>query len=102
MLGLSIDFAIHFVQRTRQIFERVGNWQETSKEVFKEPVMAILKNAVIIAVGFTPLLLASLVPYQTVGFFLASIMFLSGMTTLIIMPSIVTVLQKQLFKTSNK
>ena len=44
-LGLSIDFAIHFVQRARQIFERFGNWHETSKEVFKEPAMAILKNA---------------------------------------------------------
>jgi predicted RND superfamily exporter protein len=101
-LGLSIDFAIHFVQRAKQIYEKIGNWQETSKEVFKEPVMAIVKNAVIIAVGFTPLLLASLVPYQTVGFFLASIMFLSGATTLTIMPSIVTVLQKRLFKRTRK
>lgn len=99
-LGLSIDFAIHFIQRSRQIFEKVGSWGETAKEAFKEPVRAILKNVVIIAVGFTPLLLATLVPYQTVGFFLAAIMVLSGMATLTILPSIVTVLQKRLFKKS--
>ncbi len=101
-LGLSIDFSIHFIQRSRQIFEKVGSWEETAKEAFKEPVRAILKNVVIIAVGFTPLLLATLIPYQTVGFFLAAIMVLSGMATLTILPAIVTVLQKRLFKTSNK
>ena len=101
-LGLSIDFAIHFIQRSRQIFEKVGSWEETAKEAFKEPVRAILKNVVIIAVGFTPLLLATLIPYQTVGLFLAAIMVLSGMATLTILPSIVTVLQKRLFKTSNR
>ena len=40
-LGLSIDFAIHFIQRARDIFARCGSWKETSPALFKEPAKAI-------------------------------------------------------------
>ena len=48
--------------------------------------MAISRNAIVIAVGFTPLLLAPLVPYITVGIFLASIMAVSAIVTLVLLP----------------
>jgi predicted RND superfamily exporter protein len=55
-------------------------------EVFEEPARAISRNAIVIAVGFTPLLLAPLVPYITVGVFLASIMAVSAIVTLVLLP----------------
>lgn len=97
-LGLAIDFAIHLIQRTRQILKRRGDWRGTMEEVFNEPVKAILKNMVIISIGFTPLFIAPLVPYQTVGFFMVSIMALSGMTTLTILPGLLTYLRRRLMK----
>ncbi|NOS35781.1 MAG: MMPL family transporter, partial [Deltaproteobacteria bacterium] len=95
-LGLSVDFAIHLVQRTRQIFAEKGNWGETIDALFEEPVRAIIRNAVVIAIGFTPLLFAPLMPYKTVGFFMAAIMAVSGATTLLVLPSIMVVLKKRL------
>jgi hypothetical protein len=47
--------------------------------------------------GFLPLVLAPLVPYQTVGTFIASILFVAGAATLIILPSMMTLLEGWLF-----
>ncbi len=88
-LGLSVDFAIHFLERARAVFAKNGSWNTTAAIMFKEPARAIARNAVIISVGFTPLLLAPLVPYKTVGFFFATIMAVSGCATLLLLPAII-------------
>ncbi|MFQ5465379.1 MAG: RND family transporter [Thermodesulfobacteriota bacterium] len=90
-LGLSVDFAIHLVQRTRQIYAEKKDWAMAIEALFEEPVRAIIRNAVVIALGFTPLLLAPLMPYKTVGFFMAAIMAVSCAVTLVVLPSIMTV-----------
>lgn len=100
-LGLSVDFAIHFLERAREEQKRAGSWEGASREMFKEPAMAISRNAITISVGFTPLLVAPLVPYRTVGFFLATIMAVSWLATLFILPALLTMLQKRAFR-SNK
>jgi predicted RND superfamily exporter protein len=61
-LGLSIDFAIHFLQRARESWERAGDMEGTMNEVFGPPVRAILRNVFVISLGFVPMFFASLVP----------------------------------------
>ncbi len=95
-LGLSVDFAIHLVQRTRQIYNETRDWGKTIDLLFEEPVRAIIRNAVVIAIGFTPLFFAPLMPYKTVGFFMAMIMAVSGLVTLIVLPSIMVVFKNVL------
>ena len=85
-LGLSIDFAIHFLERARDIHKQTNSFTETMKRMFDEPASAISRNAIVIAIGFTPLLFAPLVPYITVGFFLATIMAASAIVTLVLLP----------------
>lgn len=97
-LGLSIDFAIHFLERAREIRKQVGTWEEANRLMFKEPAMAISRNAIVISCGFLPLLVAPLVPYRTVGFFLATIMVVSWLGTLFLLAALVTMLQQYLFK----
>ena len=97
-LGLSVDFAIHFLERARELQKKLGSWQEAIKEMFKEPAMAISRNAITISLGFTPLLFAPLTPYRTVGFFLATIMAVSWLATLFILAALTTGLKKRLFK----
>jgi hypothetical protein len=48
-------------------------------------------------VGFLPLLAAPLVPYQTVGIFIAAILFTAGVASLLILPSMITLLERWLF-----
>ncbi|MGB3727272.1 MAG: MMPL family transporter [Glaciecola sp.] len=87
-LGLSIDFAIHFLQRARELIKQTGSVPQALTLMFEEPSRAISRNAIVIAIGFTPLLFSPLVPYITVGFFLASIMALSALVTLILLPAL--------------
>ncbi|MBC8432021.1 MAG: MMPL family transporter [Desulfobacterales bacterium] len=101
-LGLAVDFAIHFLERSRMAFKRAGSWKEGIKEMFEEPARAISRNVIVIAVGFTPLLAAPLVPYQTVGIFLASIMAISGIATMLILPALIQIFEKQLFKVTKE
>jgi predicted RND superfamily exporter protein len=97
-LGLAVDFAIHFLERARQVYARTGEWRAAMKDMFEEPARAITRNVIVIAVGFTPLLLAPLVPYQTVGVFLASIMAVSGVATMFILPALIKVGEPWLFR----
>ena len=97
-LGMAVDFAIHFLERTRMAFAECGNWQEAEQAMFEQPARAIARNIIVIAVGFTPLLLAPLMPYKTVGIFLASIMLISGLATIILLPAILTVGERFLFR----
>jgi len=87
-LGLSIDFAIHFIERSREALAKHGGLRAAMAEVFEEPARAISRNAIVIAIGFTPLLLAPLVPYITVGMFLATIMAVSAIVTLMLLPAV--------------
>lgn len=101
-LGLAIDYAIHFNARSRQIFSRLESWADTVKAVFNEPARAISRNMIIIGVGFLPLLAAPLVPYQTVGIFISSILVMAGFATLLGLPALITLLQRFLFITEDK
>jgi predicted RND superfamily exporter protein len=101
-LGLSVDFAIHFLERARELQKALGSWAAAIKEMFKEPAMAISRNAITISLGFTPLLFAPLAPYRTVGFFLAAIMMVSWLATIFILAALVTALKKRLFKTEGE
>lgn len=101
-LGLAVDFAIHFLARSRAIYEKDGNWQDASEHVFGEPARAISRNVIIIAVGFLPLLAATLMPYRTVGVLLAAILLVSGGGTLLILPSLIRYGEGFLFPTSGR
>jgi hypothetical protein len=96
-LGLSIDFAIHFLQRARVIHATTGDWALTVERMFAEPARAISRNAILIAIGFLPLLASPLVPYNTVGLFLAAIMSASGVVTLVLLPSVIHLAKRWLF-----
>ena len=93
-LGLSIDFAIHFIQRIRELESEQRSLNRALIAMFQEPSRAIARNAIVIAIGFTPLLLSPLMPYITVGFFLASIMILSALVTLVLLPALLTLLDR--------
>jgi hypothetical protein len=92
-LGLSVDFAIHFLQRFRSLARGHGLVQAQTL-MFEEPARAIFRNAVVIAFGFTPLLAAPLVPYVTVGVFMAAIMLISGAVTLLLLPAVISLFSR--------
>jgi len=97
-LGMAVDFAIHFLERARASFAQTKSWRSSAGVMFGEPARAISRNVFVIAIGFLPLLAAPLVPYKTVGIFLCAIMALSGAITLLVLPAIIKLAEKVLFK----
>lgn len=95
-LGLSIDFAIHFIEHAQFYNKKNKNFQKTFDELFNGTAQAIWRNVLVIAVGFTPLFFASLQPYFTVGMFFFLIMLLSGFSTLLLLPAILKEFYKKL------
>jgi hypothetical protein len=96
-LGLAVDYAIHFLARTRAAYAGAGSWRAAVDAVFAEPARAIARNAIVLGVGFLPLLAAPLMPYKTVGAFIAAILLAAGLASLLILPALVTLLEKWLF-----
>jgi len=96
-LGLAVDYAIHFLTRSRMMYTDYGSWEKTAGPVFGEPARAIARNAIVVGIGFLPLLLAPLVPYQTVGIFIAAILLLAGGASMLILPAAITLMEKKLF-----
>ncbi|MCK5351504.1 MMPL family transporter, partial [bacterium] len=97
-LGLAIDYAIHFLARSRALREEHETWKDTVTAVFGEPARCIARNVIVIGVGFLPLLAAPLLPYRTVGVFISAILLLAGIASLFILPALLTVFEGQLFK----
>ena len=96
-LGLSIDFAIHFIQRSKYIHAKTGDFKKTFPEMFEGLARAISRNVLVIAIGFVPMFFSSLVPYITVGSFFFAIMVVSGAVTMLLLPSIFIVMRKRIF-----
>jgi len=96
-LGLAVDYSIHFLVRTRELRQRYSDWPATIVAVFGEPARAISRNIIVIGCGFLPLLLAPLVPYQTVGVFISAILITAGAATLLLLPALISIFEKQLF-----
>jgi predicted RND superfamily exporter protein len=86
-LGLGIDFAIHFLQRFRT------NYAES-----KKPGRAIARNAIVISLGFLPLVASSLGPYVTVGLFFALLMAFSTISTLLLLPAALRIVGPRILK----
>jgi predicted RND superfamily exporter protein len=96
-LGLSIDFAIHFIQRLRTIYGRTGDFRQSFNEIFEGAGRAISRNVLVIAIGFVPMLFSNLIPYVTVGAFFLAIMAVSGLVTMLLLPAIAKTFRKTLF-----
>ena len=97
-IGLAVDYAIHFITRSRELRKEHNSWQETLPAVFGEPARAITRNVIVVGLGFMPLLLTPLIPYQMVGILLSSILVLAGIATLIILPALIHLFERWLFR----
>ena len=93
-LGMAVDFAIHFVSRFRQRRTDAGAGAgETVAESLAwtaaRPGKGIMRNAVLFAAAFSVMMAAPLTPYVAVGAFIVSMMLLSALLTLVLLPALV-------------
>lgn len=96
-LGLSVDFAIQFIQRMRTMYARNHDFQQTYHDIFEGVGRAIMRNVLVISIGFIPMLFSDLVPYITVGAFFLAIELVSGIVTMLLLPAMAKTFRRGLF-----
>lgn len=97
-LGMAIDFAIHFVGRFQQRYRQHPDLREALVWTVARPGKGIFFNAILFAVGFAVMLFADLTPYVTVGVFMAAIMLLSALTSVVYLPGLIRLFHRILLK----
>ena len=97
-LGIGVDFAIHFIFRFRERFRQERDLQKSLQWTFGEPAVGILRNALILCLGFAVMLAAPLGPYVTVGAFTAIDMLVGALATLLLLPALIVLLQRVILK----
>lgn len=91
-LGMAVDFAIHFVSRFRQRRAEVSRGETPAASLAwtaARPGKGIVRNAVLFAAAFSVMMAAPLTPYVVVGAFIASMMLISALLTLLLLPALV-------------
>jgi hypothetical protein len=79
-------------------YAQTRDLNETNRYMFGEPGRAIARNAIVISLGFLPLVASSLTPYVTVGLFFALLMVFSTFTTLLILPAVLRIAGARILK----
>ena len=97
-LGMAIDFAIHFVGRFRKRYQEHPELQPCLIWTVARPGKGIFLNAILFALGFSVMIFADLTPYITVGVFMAAIMLLSSVMSVIYLPGLIRLFRRQLLK----
>jgi hypothetical protein len=97
-LGMAIDFAIHFVGRFQKRYREHPELQPCLIWAVARPGKGIFLNAILFALGFSVMIFADLTPYVTVGVFMAAIMLLSSVMSVVYLPGLIQLFRGQLFK----
>lgn len=95
-LGMAVDFAIHFIKRFQQRYSEAEQLEESLLWAAARPGKGILRNAILFSGTFSVMVLASLTPYITVGLFILTLMMLSALLTLFLLPPLILALRPAL------
>lgn len=105
LLGMAVDFPIHFISRLKQRLEETGvdaasdaaGLQEALRWTAARPGKGIMRNAILFAAAFAVMLVAPLTPYITTGAFIVGMMLLSSILTILYLPALIVLFRRRLF-----
>lgn len=99
-LGMAVDFSIHFIARFKERMASTGADKDGTIDALlwtaERPGKGIVRNAILFAAAFSVMLFAPLTPYITVGAFIASMMTLSALFTMILVPALIMLFKDRL------
>ena len=87
-LGIAVDDTIHFLANYNRFRREGDDAREAIAKVFTNTVPALVTTTVVLVAAFGCFILATFVPNQNFGFFVAVILFIALMTDLTFLPAI--------------
>ncbi len=88
VLGIGVDYSVHFLSRYKQLRNKGIDFKEAIIETLDTSGRAIVFNSFAVAIGFLVLLLSSFWPVIHMGWIVSANMILSALLTLILLPAI--------------
>jgi predicted RND superfamily exporter protein len=93
MIGVGIDYTIHFLWRYREERQNGLSYSSAAKQTLLTTGRGILFNAFSVIIGFVVLLFSSFVPVRFFGFFVVVSIFACLIGALVVTPSLVLILK---------
>jgi len=95
LIGVGIDYSIHFTTRLRKEFSRQGSDMEKLEKTLKTTGVAIVSNALMVALGFFVLICGTLVPVRREGWMIGVLMLISAFAALVFLPALIFSINKK-------
>ncbi len=94
LIGVGIDYSIHFSSRFKSEFEKQSDVKSSLEKTLGSTGIAIVINALMVALGFFVLVAGQFVPTKREGWMIGVLMILSAFAALIYLPSLILLLRK--------
>ncbi len=88
VLGIGVDYSVHFLSRYRALRNEGKDFNETIRKTFVTSGRAIVFNSLAVAIGFLVLLLSSFWPIIHLGWLVAANMIFSAILTMVLVSAI--------------
>ncbi len=88
VLGIGVDYSVHFLSRYRSLRAEGLGHQEAVRQTMVTSGRAIVYNSLAVAIGFSVLLLSSFWPVIHMGWLVSANMFLSAILALVLLPAV--------------
>ena len=104
VIGIGIDYAIHFQSRYRIEFARSGNPDEAIRQTMRTTGRGIVYNAVTVGLGFAVLIFSAMAGLSIFGSLVATSMAISAFSAITIIPALLAILKPRFLqrKTEDK
>jgi len=101
LIGVGIDYSIHFSSRYKDEFKRSHNERDSLEKTLKTTGIAIMINALMVALGFFVLIAGNLTCVKREGWMIGVLMLISAFASIIYLPAVILTL-KRFLKLGNK
>ena len=95
VIGIGIDYAIHFFYRYREELAVGNSVEEALKITISNTGQAILYNAAAVGIGFLVLVFATMPPMQRFGWLIALTMLFSSVASMTVLPALLLLQDKR-------
>jgi predicted RND superfamily exporter protein len=87
VIGIGVDYSIHYLSRLRLSMDRGLPFEEAILETVRHSGKAIASNAFTVGIGFVALLFSAFSPLVTMGWMITTTMFVSAVAAIVIFPA---------------
>jgi predicted RND superfamily exporter protein len=102
LIGVGIDYSIHFSSRYKLEYKTSFNESKSLEKTLKTTGMAIIVNALMVALGFFVLVGGKFIPIKREGWMIGVLMMISAFAALVYLPSLILALKRFIRLNNNK